>query len=385
MKRWILVSFVAAVLSVTANAQNAQLEVYVPEMPVQLGESFPVKIELTGNTGFNAVGYTLEWNHNEVEYVEARAGSLLNGALTVINPSALEGVIVATISTVTIRGNGVLGEFTFRAKAALTKSPFVLKNVKLTDVSGAPISFMIVGGTVEKSEGTSALYPVDEKANQSEGQNRVGHGYEGVPHEQRNSTQNGASGDVTTVFTDIADSWAEEYILAGTQMGLFSGYRDGSFRPGNPLTRAQFVMVLWNQAGRPESEHSYLFADMSNQIENYQKAVSWAYEKGYIQGTSSYAFSPSAPLTRQAMLKILFKYNGGVNGIESMLFEIYDNAFEDSAMISEWARPGMYWAVYNGIISGTGQKMLNPTGIVTRAHMAAIMVRYMDSLRDNLE
>ena len=49
-------------------------------------------------------------------------------------------------------------------------------------------------------------------------------------------------------------------------------------------------------------------------------------------------------------------------------------------MISDWAKPGMYWGVYNGIISATENKSLDPAGIITRAHMAEIMVRYVNNM-----
>ena len=140
------------------------------------------------------------------------------------------------------------------------------------------------------------------------------------------------------------------------------------------------MTVLWNQEGRPESENRTPFVDMSDQIEDFQKAVSWAYEKGYINGTSPETFSPSELLTRQAIMKILFGYNGGISGLETILSRIYDSAFQDSGLISDWGKPGMYWGVYNRIIEATQQRMLDPHGIVTRADMAAIMVRYKNNL-----
>ena len=35
------------------------------------------------------------------------------------------------------------------------------------------------------------------------------------------------------------------YVEAATQHGLFGGYDDGSFRPGNAFTRAQIAKVLY--------------------------------------------------------------------------------------------------------------------------------------------
>ena len=179
-------------------------------------------------------------------------------------------------------------------------------------------------------------------------------------------------------FTDTAGMWAESYINTAAERNLFQGYADGAFRPNNRLTRAQFMMVLWNLAGRPEPASEAPFTDMGGQIENFQKAVAWAYGQGYVNGTSAATFSPGEPLTRQAAMKILFGYHGGRRGAEVMLFDVYETTFVDSGRISAWAKDAMYWAVYQSILSGTSPTTLEPGGAVTRAQLAAIMVRYTD-------
>ena len=61
-----------------------------------------------------------------------------------------------------------------------------------------------------------------------------------------------------------------------------------------------------------------------------------------------------------------------------MLFDVYETTFVDSGRISAWAKDDMYWAVYQAILSGTSPNTLEPGGTVTRAQLAAIMVRYTD-------
>jgi len=46
---------------------------------------------------------------------------------------------------------------------------------------------------------------------------------------------------------------------------LFTGYEDGSFRPDNFITRAEFATVLANYLGLKNVEHDELnFADIEN-------------------------------------------------------------------------------------------------------------------------
>ena len=67
-----------------------------------------------------------------------------------------------------------------------------------------------------------------------------------------------------------------------------------------------------------------------------------------------------------------------MRGPEIMVAQAYDDLFSDSGKISAWARDAMYWAVYQKIISGTSPSTLEPGGPVTRAQLAAIMVRYAE-------
>lgn len=77
-------------------------------------------------------------------------------------------------------------------------------------------------------------------------------------------------------------------------------------------------------------------------------------------------------------MTILFRYSGGVSGLESMLTAVYDEQFIDSGAITPMMKPGMYWAFYNGIINGVSANMLAPQETATRAQSAAILIRYAD-------
>lgn len=57
----------------------------------------------------------------------------------------------------------------------------------------------------------------------------------------------------TGVFTDTAGSWARGYINRAAQLGLVSGYSDGSFRPDNTITRAEAAKLINGMLGRDTS------------------------------------------------------------------------------------------------------------------------------------
>lgn len=57
----------------------------------------------------------------------------------------------------------------------------------------------------------------------------------------------------TGLFSDTAGCWAEGYINRAAQLGLVSGYSDGSFRPYNYITRAEAAKLMNAILGRETS------------------------------------------------------------------------------------------------------------------------------------
>ncbi len=47
-------------------------------------------------------------------------------------------------------------------------------------------------------------------------------------------------------FSDIATSWAKDFILTAANNGVVNGYSDGTFRPGNHATRAEASVMVYN-------------------------------------------------------------------------------------------------------------------------------------------
>ncbi len=401
-------------LCVTVRAAAPRLEVHLPAGPVEAGEEFTVTADLTGNPGILDMQFTLAFDKDKMECEDAAIGELLSRqtSMTAANSDAKSGAILAAVSMEAMTGDGPVGVFRFRAKEKLSDFHFSIEDITLSDRDGNKLDVLVTdaetsGGnsaasngnasngsgatsSSNTSNGSGAASNGSNAANNGSGAASSGNGAtSGGSNAANNGSASGGNGaansesetiqtNATPPFADIAGTWAESYIRTVAERNLFQGYSDGTFRPDNRLTRAQFMMVLWNLAGRPAPSAESPFEDMRTQIDNFQKAVAWAYEKGYVNGTSAATFSPGEPLTRQAAVKILFAYNGSKRGPEALLTQVYDEQYEDSGRISSWAKSAMYWAVYQTILSGTSSTTLDPGGAVTRAQLAAIMTRYTD-------
>lgn len=89
-------------------------------------------------------------------------------------------------------------------------------------------------------------------------------------------------------FKDIFGHWAVEYINTAAINGWASGFPDGTFRPSQPLTRAEAVAMLNRILGRLVVRTEDLLPDMQTWPDN-ANVNSWYYF--YIQSaTNSYTF-----------------------------------------------------------------------------------------------
>ena len=113
--------------------------------------------------------------------------------------------------------------------------------------------------------------------------------------------------DVHSTLANGKDNPYYEAILWATENGITTGYNDGTFRPNDSVTRAQFVTFLWRYEGKPATSGSIAgFTDASSIAEPYQQAVAWAVEKGITTGYNDGSFRPNATCTRWAV--VLFMY-----------------------------------------------------------------------------
>lgn len=183
----------------------------------------------------------------------------------------------------------------------------------------------------------------------------------------------------SNVFYDVAQgAWYYDAVQYVTQRGLMTGVSDRQFAPNAILSRAQAVQILYALAGGPTVSASNDFVDV-NRGDWYADAVSWATANGVVSGMGKEMFGPNAPLTREQLALILYHY-AQVAGYAPHQGGMAIQEFSDSASISGWALEAVQWAVNAGLISGTGDGMLDPDGTATRAQVAQI---FMNFCQDN--
>lgn len=355
IRRGLLLVLMIAMLSLPAYAAGTSLKIDAPASLPAVGETFTVKVDISGNPGLCAAQYTLAFDKTVVTCVSASVGDVLKGTLSAANPDAADGAIVAAAATSPAKGDGSIGVFTFKVLKS-GETGFTLKDAVFSDANGASISTNVPAA--DSSQKPSAPAKPDQPKTDD-------------PTEPSNPGENAGQ-----TFLDVPKSfWGYESIERAAQLGYVNGVGGGKFEPNRQLTRAEFVTMLYRMAGKPAASTAAVFTDVP-QNAWYRDALNWAAEKGYVNGTGENSFNPDGKITRQEVVTILFRYSGSQSGAETMFTATYDSQFTDSGAIAPWAKSAMYWAIYNGVVNGTSQTAVSPTATATRAEVAAIFVRY---------
>jgi len=186
-------------------------------------------------------------------------------------------------------------------------------------------------------------------------------------------------------FPDVSPSFpAYDAICFLSGAGIISGYKDGTFRPGDTLKRAQAtkMLVIWREV--PPVQDKSTFPDVDDLYRPYVEA---ACAQGWISGFPSGRFKPYDPLTRQQMAIIMVRVMGwekdALAQSSSQVRETL-SAFSDWQTISETARPYVAMAVSKGLFAGSDGCYMPSEGI-TRAQFCLVVMRAELSLRATVQ
>ena len=179
--------------------------------------------------------------------------------------------------------------------------------------------------------------------------------------------------DVVGRYTDIGNHWARDSMEAALTLGFFRGTSATTFSPEKTLTRAEMVTVLHRMAGTPEVEAENPFRDVAPD-RWYTDAITWAAANGIVQGKTADRFDPNAPVTREQIASILYRYATYLGMDVSARSEL--SGYGDAGKISNYAKEAMSWAVATGLIRGITGTVLSPGGSATRAQAATLAIRF---------
>ena len=177
-------------------------------------------------------------------------------------------------------------------------------------------------------------------------------------------------------FLDVSRvDWFYYDVRYVCENGLMNGTSRNRFSPYGTATRGMLVTILYRMENEPRCFGSAAFSDVKPGA-YYEKAVVWASQNNIVSGYTDGTFRPDAPVTREQLASILYRYTlyrgQDVSAGETTSFTGYG----DAQAVSNYALPAMRWACGTGFLQGANGK-LNPSGLATRAQLAAMLHRYL--------
>ncbi len=184
---------------------------------------------------------------------------------------------------------------------------------------------------------------------------------------------------ILSVFTDVVGTWAEEYVTRLQGLGIVSGTSETTFTPDGSLRRGDFMLMLYNAAGKPQVSQAADFTDVKAE-DYYATAIAWAQQAGIAAGTGDGTFHPQDTLTREQAFAFLYRALNrlGVTFTDGDLGLL--SGFTDSETLADYAKTSAATLISLNIVSGADGK-LNPKGELTRAQMARMICSALDAQR----
>lgn len=169
---------------------------------------------------------------------------------------------------------------------------------------------------------------------------------------------------------------AVKYCYDTTNNGyrLMEGDSAATFAPNGSFTRAHMVQILWNMKGRPTPRTTANpFRDMSSS-NWYYSAVLWAYENGYAKGYPDGTFKPGQAVTRQEMVQFLYQASGSRSGSGNLSY--YSDGYTANNWAQPALRWATGLGILSGQNSASLGNTLAPRAVAKRCEVAVTVMNF---------
>ncbi|WP_179090221.1 S-layer homology domain-containing protein [Paenibacillus sp. FSL H8-0548] len=178
----------------------------------------------------------------------------------------------------------------------------------------------------------------------------------------------------TVKINDIKNHWAETKLNQALELGVVTGYSNGTFRPDLPITRAEFSTLLARTLLLPAAQGVLKFTD-EKLIPHWAKEhIAATVQAGLVKGYDDGTFQSDRLINRSEMAVMV------VRALKEQPDHIIDLTFSDTASIPVWANPSVKLAVDQGLMQGRGGNIFAPLDRATRAEAVSILLDVLHKL-----
>lgn len=181
-------------------------------------------------------------------------------------------------------------------------------------------------------------------------------------------------------FTDVPPQfWAYNSITKMTKEGFMSGYKNGTFKPNDPLSREEAASLFSKMIGEPPSIMlASSFTDITSDRWS-SLAIESVARANIISGYGDKTYRPEQYMSRQEFAVVADKYLH-YQGYRTEDPTALDNIhFSDQKFIAPWAQSSVRVLALFGFINYSTTGLFNPEKYVTRSEAAEITYRMLYS------
>ncbi|MGI8504383.1 MAG: S-layer homology domain-containing protein [Hassallia sp.] len=186
----------------------------------------------------------------------------------------------------------------------------------------------------------------------------------------------GVANGIQVKFSDVPTNyWAKDFIAELAAMEVLEGFPDGTFRPDEQVTKAQFAAMISQAFEKVKIRNAIKFNDVSSSNWAYN-AIGEAYTTGFLTSSGN-QFNPTANLSR---LEILLSIARGLNYTFSGSTDTILAAYTDASSIRSDVRNAIAALTQQGIVVNYPNiESINAEKVATRAEVSALIYKALVS------
>ena len=174
--------------------------------------------------------------------------------------------------------------------------------------------------------------------------------------------------------------------------GVMTGTSENTFSPGKEINRAELITALYRSVGEPDVSEIPLpaFPDVQDG-QYYSNALRFAVANGIVNGYPDGTFKPGQSITREEMATMIYRMADfllkrftKLEDIELVARNEDAKNAVDWAIVSPYAQDALIWCVSYGVIKGITLDCLTlaPGATANRAEAAQIICNLSNALYD---
>ncbi|MBN3898767.1 MAG: S-layer homology domain-containing protein [Nostoc sp. NOS(2021)] len=172
-------------------------------------------------------------------------------------------------------------------------------------------------------------------------------------------------------FNDVPNNfWGRRFIDVLSSRGILKGFPDYSFRPNQPVNRAEFAAILQKAFDQEPSKTAIAFQDVSAKFWA-TPAIDQAISAGFLKGYPKKTFKPQQNISRvQVLVALVSGLNLKAPTSPNQILSVY----KDAKDIPTYATNKIATATTNGlVVNYPNPQILDPNKVASRAEVAAMI------------